>query len=104
MLDNLYTNVGDKLCTVAKVCGFIGVVAAAIGLGATFLGIVVDDDLLYTGIPALVSGLLSLISSWPLYAFGQITNDIQEMKKNVSGKPTAKPASTLPELPDLPEL
>lgn len=82
-MKNLYSNIGNKVCTVAKVCGFIGVVCAAIGLVVTLFAIMDGEDwLLIIGPACMVLGIVSLISSWPLFAFGQITNDIHAMRKD----------------------
>lgn len=91
----MYDNIGSKLRTVAMVCGIIGVIGAGIGLLALLTG---GGAI---GLAAIVSGLLALISSWPLYAFGQITDDIHAMR-NGTAAPTGQTAAAVDD--DLPEL
>ena len=77
----LYSNIGDKVCAVAKICGIIGLISAAAGVVFFPIAWITQDSVFYALAPALaVSGFGLLISSWPLYAFGQITNDIQSLK------------------------
>lgn len=98
-MKKLYSNIGDKVCKVAKFCGFIGLVCAIIGLCALLFGFMDSEDelMLFGGIAAFF-GILSLVSSWPLYAFGQITNDVHAMRTNAPAKASAKQFSDLPEL------
>lgn len=91
----MYDNIGSKLRTVAMVCGIIGVIGAGIGLLALLSG---GGAI---GLAAIVSGLLALISSWPLYAFGQITDDIHAMR-NGTAAPSGQTAAVVDD--DLPEL
>ena len=82
-MKNLYSNIGNKVCTVAKVCGFIGVASFFIGLICFAIWFFAyEDAMLIFGPLLMVLGIVSLISSWPLYAFGQITNDIHAMRKD----------------------
>lgn len=82
-MKNLYSNIGNKVCIVAKISGFIGLICAAIGLFClVFWFFAYDDEFLILGSILSILGVVSLISSWPLYAFGQITNDIHAMREN----------------------
>lgn len=82
-MKGLYSNIGNKVCIVAKVCGFIGVASFVIGLIClTIWFFAYEDALLVFGPILMLWGIVSLISSWPLYAFGQITNDIHAMRGN----------------------
>ena len=82
-MNKLYSNIGNKVCAVAKVCGFIGVACTVIGLFClVFWFSSSDDEFLVFGSFLSISGIVSLISSWPLYAFGQITNDIHAMRED----------------------
>lgn len=80
------------------VCGIIGVICAGIG----FLALVIADEEAL-GFAAIVSGLLALISSWPLYAFGQITDDIHAMRENAAA-PSSPAAAAFVAVDELPEL
>ena len=80
----MFSNIGNKVCAVAKFCGYFGAICFLIGLGCTIFGFLDEEDLIIVGIPAMFYGLLSIISSWPLYAFGQITSDIREIKENIN--------------------
>lgn len=93
----MYDNIGSKLRTVAMVCGIIGVIGAGIG----FLALIAGGGAV--GFAAIVSGLLALISSWPLYAFGQITDDIHAMRENAAA-PSSPAAATFVAVDELPEL
>ncbi len=93
--DKMYSNVGRKLRTLAKVCGVIGIVCAAICVLAevvtmfdTFNGIM--------AVSGLMLGLLCVVSSWPLYAFGQLVDDVHAIRDGGAGK-----APVSDDLPDL---
>lgn len=58
----------------------IGIIAGVICL---IMGFIEDDELLLIGISVIVSGLVCYIGSWLLYAFGQITTDVHEMKEKL---------------------
>ena len=98
-MKKLYSNIGDKVCKVAVICGRIGIVCAVIGLVAAIIGISGGEDgALIFGLIAAVLGVVSVISSWPLYAFGQITNDVHAMRTSAPQKAPAAQFSDLPEL------
>ncbi|MDR3278028.1 MAG: hypothetical protein LBT12_04575 [Oscillospiraceae bacterium] len=89
-----YGNVGGKLQALAKtVIGGIGTVlfclsAVAVGLGMlgtlnSYFTFGYFDEfipLLGAGAAGLVASLILIVSTWPLYAFGQITSDVREVK------------------------
>ena len=93
-MKKLYSNIGDKVCKVAMVCGCIGIVCAIIGFfiwaGNSF------DEI--AGLILAAIGVFCLLSSWPLYAFGQITNDVHAMRTSAPAKVSAPQYSDLPEL------
>ena len=94
-MKKLYSNIGDKVCKVAQICGIIGVVCAVVGLICLLVFVFGYERLaLIPGVVLAILGIASLISSWPLYAFGQITNDVHAKRANVP----AKKFSDLPEL------
>ena len=95
-MKTLYKNIGDKVCKIAKFCGLIGVIGVVVGVILICINLVTWDDFI-AGIASTISGLMLIISSWPLYAFGQITNDIREIKNNTAtGNGTV--SNDLPEL------
>ncbi len=97
IMNKLYTNIGKKLRTLAMVCGGIGIVCMAVGIVVELLTFF--DS--FNGVLLLscgLSGLLALLSSWPLYAFGQLVDDVHQMAGNGAVQNTAAPADDLPEL------
>lgn len=95
-MKKLYSNIGDKVCAVAKICGIIGIVLMLIGI---YVAIDSYNDIeLIGGIATIVLGASSLIGSWPMYAFGQITNDVHAMRTSAPAKSVAPQFSDLPEL------
>ena len=92
----LYSNIGNKVCKLAKICGVIGIVCIVIGL---ILALYYQSDLeLIGGLVIIVLGVISLLGSWPMYAFGQITNDVHAMRTSAPTKVSASQYSDLPEL------
>ena len=69
----MFDNIGGKIKTLAKVVCWIGIIACII------TGIVLmatDDDLILVGIlTAVVGSLLSWVSSFILYGFGQLVEN-----------------------------
>lgn len=95
-LNKLYSNVGGKLQLIAKICGVVGLVCAAIGILVMLLtGF--DDEALLAGIICVVAGISCIVSSWPLYAFGQLVNDVHDMRSNTKNEPDFEPVE-LPEI------
>ena len=80
MFDNLYKNIGEKIKGWAKWVFIIGAISSIIGaLGMLFSA--EDEWMLIVGLLALVVGpLVAWVSSWLLYAFGQITDDLHAMR------------------------
>lgn len=93
----MFNNIGNKVCGVAKFCGFLGLIAMIIG-GLMLIFAIMDgeDFLLFTSPIVMASGLVCIISSWPLYAFGQITNDVREIKNKMNSAKIS--ANELPNL------
>ena len=80
-VDGLYSNVGDKLCAIAKICGVIGVIAFIVGVVFVPLTIITGDDAFIILAAAFAgSGIGVLVSSWPLYAFGQVVRDVHAIR------------------------
>jgi hypothetical protein len=83
-MNGLYKNIGDKVCKVAKFCGVLSVIFVLLGLLFVIIGINdYDDYLLFSGIATVAFGVVGVVASWPLYAFGQITNDIHAIRADV---------------------
>lgn len=96
MMDKLYTDIGDKLKMLAKICGTVGIACGVIGI----LVMVVtgfDDESVILGLVSIVSGIITLVSSWPLYAFGQLVNDVSIIKNKAPKEETVE-AFELPEI------
>ena len=88
----LYSNISKKIKMLALITGIIGMLAVIVGL-ILLVGCGGEDDLLIVGPVVAGSGLAVWVSTWSLYAFGQITEDVH----NGAGKGTSKP-DRLPEL------
>lgn len=95
----MYHNIGDKVCTLAKFCGLIGIIVAIAGVLCFCVAFETSEDVLFIVSPILIAvGIVCVIGSWPLYAFGQITNDVHEMRMNTSVNVSAMQFTDLPEL------
>jgi hypothetical protein len=79
-MKKMYENIGSKLQAVAKFLGVLGIISIVLGIACVIFGIDYDEYLI-GGLLAAVTGIMSIISSWPLYAFGQITNDIAAIRE-----------------------
>lgn len=93
--DKMYSNVGGKLRALAKICGVIGIICAAICVLAELITMF-DEFNGIVAVSGLVLGLLCVVSSWPLYAFGQLVDDVHAIRDGGAGK-----APVSDELPDL---
>jgi len=90
----LFSNIGSKLKGLAVVISIIGVLAVVVGIIIALIGAVDNaDELVTVGLIVAGSGIMSWVSTWPLYTFGQITDDIH----NGTFKGTSK-IERLPEL------
>ena len=85
-----YKNIGKKLQSLAKFIGGLGLVCVALGIVCMLFGID-DDEFLIIGLISAGSGFATLISSWPLYAFGQITDDIAAIRASVTNSTEMTP-------------
>ena len=95
-MKKIYSNIGDKVCKLAMACGCIGIVCAVIGILAYFNA---ENDIAgIGGIVLIALGVFCTVSSWPLYAFGQITNDVHAMRTSAVTKTSDHKYSDLPEL------
>ena len=76
----MYNNIGKKVRGLAMVLGWLLLIA---GLIVAYLKLVAngysgDDTIGWIG---LALGAFGLISSWPLYAFGQLVDDTNAIRK-----------------------
>ena len=82
----MYTNIGKKVMTLAKVMGWILLIGGAIAwlafLGDGYSG----NDII--GWISLVSGVVSFSMTWPLYAFGQLVDDTRALREKIAGLPS----------------
>ena len=127
---SFYTNVGGKLQLLAKISGVVCLILGLLGVVIMLLSVLLlllqlfgllspyfePLSLTLSGLIAVVSALLLAVSTWPLYAFGQIVGDLHAIRKdgvqasNTAGEtaetgPAAPKASSAQENPDeLPEL
>jgi hypothetical protein len=91
IMNKLFKNIGRSVQILAIIC-------AVIGLGGIIAGIILcftTDELI--GAIVIVAGAVLIITSLPIYAFGQITCDVREIKENMLGA-TAVTFDDLPEL------
>lgn len=77
MLDSLYENIGGKIKSWAK---WIFIVEA---IGSIIAGIVLaaEEDILYIFI-AIIGPFIAWVSSWILYAFGELVEDVGRIRKH----------------------
>lgn len=127
---SFYTNVGGKLQLLAKISGVVCLILGLLGVVMMLLSVLLlllqlfgllspyfePLSLTLSGLIAVVSALLLAVSTWPLYAFGQIVADLHAIRQDgvrasgtageAEGTGSAAPkASAAQENPDeLPEL
>ena len=94
-MKKLYSNVGKKIQALAKFGGVIGVVCIIIGIITLFSGSGQPGEM--AGIVMIVGGVVLVLSSLPMYAFGQITDDVHEIRNCTNGTAN-KIVNDLPEL------
>jgi len=84
-MEKLYTDVGGKLMSFAKILGGVHLVLAALAFVFGFFTMFDDEELAFilmlSAVAIVVSGV---ITSWFIYAFGQIVNDVHSMKVKLS--------------------
>lgn len=107
IIQRFYGDVGASLKMLAKIYGVLCLIAfllfavvAALGV-LTFLLALVDlsdmegTELILMGLVGMLSSVILAVGSWPLYAFGQITSDIREIKTH--GLSTVPAAAAAPQ-------
>ncbi|MBR0466727.1 MAG: hypothetical protein IJJ40_04455 [Clostridia bacterium] len=81
----MFTNIGNKIKVLAEVFCWIGISASLI-VGFVLIG--TNDALIGIGLGVMVIGsLLSWISSFALYGFGELIDQMQEINSKLSGEP-----------------
>lgn len=92
----MYKNVGKKIMVLAQVLGWLlliaGIIVGLVYLSNSYSG----DDM--KGVIALATGVVSFISSWFLYGFGQLVNDVNVIKNKSENEKQEQPKDELPEL------
>lgn len=79
--DKLYSNIGKKLRTLAVVIGLIGALAFVIGVICLIAALSTGGDgEVVLAIALVVFSVISVVASWPIYAFGQVTDDVHDMR------------------------
>lgn len=91
----MYKNVGKKIMFLAKILGWVALATGII----VWMCFITSDYRYDTSIAwiGLISGGLSFISSWLVYGFGQIVDDVNTMRNNL-------PINTEVSTDELPEL
>ena len=90
----MYSNVGKKIMTLAKVLGWVFLIA---GLIITEGFVSEKREFLIVIIP-LISGILLFISSWFLYGFGKLVDDVNAMRYAAKEADRDTVSEELPEL------
>ena len=87
MIDNLYSNIGEKIKTWAKWIFIIESVCAVISSFA-----LMGNDAALAGFILLFAGpLAALVSTWLLYAFGQLVEDVSALRNQSIPQPATAP-------------
>ena len=76
----MYRHSGRTVCVMAIIVGVIGILGIVFGMIIGFY----DSDLAFLGIALAFGGIGIVISSFPLYAFGQMAEYIGEIKEILS--------------------
>ena len=87
----MYTNVGKKIQIIGQVLGWM---LLAAGVIVMFWQTSLDNPLV--GLGALFAGVVGYMSSWFIYAFGQLVDDVHAMCSDKEAP--AVPNDELPEL------
>lgn len=76
----IFVNVGKTLCNLALFSVLLGFISIIIGI------ICIANYEEFIGGILIGVGVVLLAGSIPMFAFGQITNDVHEIKKNICDK------------------
>ncbi|MBQ9085007.1 MAG: hypothetical protein IJY24_05050 [Clostridia bacterium] len=87
-MENLFSNIGKKIMALAKILCWVGISCSVI---AWVSGLIASADSYEPGITILlafvvlvVGFLISWIGSWTMYAFGQLVDDNQNLRAQLS--------------------
>lgn len=75
----MFENIGDKIKALAKICTVVGIVLSCIlGIATIVISIEYEiGDLAFVGIVIMgLGGLLSWVSSFIIYAFGEVVDSV----------------------------
>ena len=79
----MYDNIGEKIKGLAK--GFF-IAGAVLTFIAGVSVMAVDEDLIVIGLPVMLLGpIISWISSWMLYGFGELVDKVCDIELNTCG-------------------
>lgn len=70
----MFSNVGKKLMSLAVIL----FVVSMVGILGSIIILLDGEDF---GVYILISSIVSAISTWILYAFGQVTEDVSKIRK-----------------------
>ena len=85
----MYKNIGKKIMVLAQVCGWVCLIGGALAGLYYLLNSRSGDD--YIGWICLAVAVIGLVSSWPLFGFGQMVDDVNAMRRSAE-----KPAEVAP--------
>ena len=91
MFDELFSNIGNKLKLLARIELIITLVTCALG----FIGALIETSLLIF-IAVIEVGIMGIITAICIFAFGQVVDDLHQLKENNVKKPADE--FELPEL------
>lgn len=90
----MYDNVGKKIMTLAKVLGWIFLIAGII----TAIVFMSFGWKFFIVITPLIGGVLLYVSSWILYGFGKLVDDVSAMRYAAKETNQNTVSEELPEL------
>lgn len=90
----MYSNVGKKIMTLAKVLGWVFLIAGII----TAIVFMSFGWKFFIVIAPLIGGVLLYVSSWVLYGFGQLVEDVSAMRYAAKEADRDTVSEELPEL------
>ena len=109
MLDSLYSNIGAKIKNWAKWICVVETISAIIG-GITLMA---EEEFLYGLLCLIVGPIVAFVSTWLLYAFGEITEDIGLIRQKYVGEKVSEQqpenilaqaaTNNMPRAPKMPE-
>ena len=90
----MYENIGKKIKTFAQVCFLVMAIVTFIA-GAVVLSLDGSDTMNTIGALLMLLGpVVSWISSWMLYAFGELVDKTCEIEKKLCGEAPAEKSET----------